>query len=154
MKIFSVVSVKVYKQFRYGYLEEIVVRRADQKLYKFKEGDFLRLHLNDIEYMLLLHVHNKLFNLDGNEIADLAVALRMFTRSLVVKKRVEDVQLGVESYQKKLNITKPQKNFPGISFKEPYTTTYDPKGEDMRYEHVALTSTAHRLTAAAVRKPT
>ncbi|GJT91359.1 hypothetical protein Tco_1080204 [Tanacetum coccineum] len=54
--------------------------------------------------------------------------VHMFTRSLVVKKRVEDVQLGVESYQKKLNITKPQKNFPGISFKEPYTTTYDPKG--------------------------
>nr|GEY32391.1 hypothetical protein [Tanacetum cinerariifolium] len=46
------------------------------------------------------------------------VVLRMFTRSLIIKKRVEDVQLGVESYQKKLNITKPQKEFPGISAKE------------------------------------
>ncbi|GJS45542.1 hypothetical protein Tco_0595663 [Tanacetum coccineum] len=78
--------------------------------------------------MLLLHVQHKLFNLDGDDIVDLAAALRMFTRSLVIKKRVEDVQLSVESYQKKLNITKPQKDFLIISSKEPYTTSYDPKG--------------------------
>ncbi|GKD41251.1 hypothetical protein Tco_1261458, partial [Tanacetum coccineum] len=128
MKILSVVSVKVDKRCGYGYLEEIVLRRADRKLYTFKEGDFLRLHLNDIEDMLLLHVQNKLFNLEGEKIVDLAVALHMFTRSLVIKKRVEDVQLGVKSYQKKLNITKPQKEFPRISYKEAYTTTYDPNG--------------------------
>ncbi|GJV52590.1 hypothetical protein Tco_1448331 [Tanacetum coccineum] len=40
-------------------------------------GDFPRLHLNDIENMLLLHVQNKLFNLEGDVIVDLAVALRM-----------------------------------------------------------------------------
>nr|GEY28407.1 hypothetical protein [Tanacetum cinerariifolium] len=44
-------------------IKEIVVRRADRKLYKFMKGDFLRLHLNDIEDMLLLVVQNKLFNL-------------------------------------------------------------------------------------------
>ncbi|GJY41441.1 hypothetical protein Tco_0428711 [Tanacetum coccineum] len=105
-----------------------LVRRADQKEYTFKEGDCLRLHLNDIEDMLLLHVQNKLFNLPFNDIVDLVIALRMFTRSLVIKKRVEDVQLGVESYHKKLNITKPQTTFDGISYKEQYTTTYDPEG--------------------------
>nr|GEV00540.1 retrovirus-related Pol polyprotein from transposon TNT 1-94 [Tanacetum cinerariifolium] len=98
MKILSMVSVKVDKQFGYGYLQEIVVRRADQKLYTFKEGDFLNLHLNDIEDMLLLHVQNKLLNLDGDDIVDLAIALHMFTRRIVIQKRVEDVQLGVESY--------------------------------------------------------
>ncbi|GKG36363.1 hypothetical protein Tco_0444041 [Tanacetum coccineum] len=51
----------------------------------------------------------------------------MFTRRIIIQKRVEDVQLGVESYQKKLNITKPQKDFPGISAKEVYTTSYEPK---------------------------
>ncbi|GKE79936.1 hypothetical protein Tco_1549936 [Tanacetum coccineum] len=56
MKIISVIRVKVDKQFGYSYLEEIVVRRADQKEYTFKEGDFPRLHLNDIEDMLLLHI--------------------------------------------------------------------------------------------------
>ncbi|GKC17757.1 hypothetical protein Tco_1014539 [Tanacetum coccineum] len=120
-KILSVVSVKVDKLHGYGYLEEIMVRRADRQLYKLKEGDFVNLHLNDIEEMHLLIVQRKLFNLEGEVIVDLAVALRMFTRSLIVKRRVKDVQLGVESYQKKLNITKPQKDFPGISAKELYT---------------------------------
>nr|GEW30421.1 hypothetical protein [Tanacetum cinerariifolium] len=48
-------------------------------------------------------------------------ALGMFTISLIIKKRVEDVQLGVESYLKKLNISRPQKDFPTIFTKEPYT---------------------------------
>ncbi|GKC93507.1 hypothetical protein Tco_1158949 [Tanacetum coccineum] len=121
LKILSVVRVKVDKQFGYGYLEEIMVRRADRQLYTFKEGDFINLHLNNIEDMLLLVVQHKLFHLDGDAIVDLAVALRMFTRRIIIQKRVEDVQLGVESYQKKLNITKPQKDFPTISAKEPYT---------------------------------
>nr|GEW78246.1 hypothetical protein [Tanacetum cinerariifolium] len=87
IKILSVDSVTIDKQFDYGYLKEIVVRRADKKLYKFKEGDFPRLHLNDIKDMLLLHFQHKLFNLEGNEIVDLTVALRMFTRSLVIRKK-------------------------------------------------------------------
>ncbi|GKF72458.1 hypothetical protein Tco_0208572 [Tanacetum coccineum] len=39
----------------------------------------------------------------------------MFTRSIVIQKRVDDVQLRVESYQKKLNITKSQTKCEGIS---------------------------------------
>ncbi|GKC81584.1 hypothetical protein Tco_1137301, partial [Tanacetum coccineum] len=73
-----VVRVTVDKQFGYGYLKEIVVRRADQKEYMFMEGDFPRLHLDDIEDMLLLHVQNKLHNLPGDNIFDLVIALRMF----------------------------------------------------------------------------
>ncbi|GJY75801.1 hypothetical protein Tco_0480917 [Tanacetum coccineum] len=89
-------SVKVNKLHGNGYLEEIVVRRANRQLYKFKEGDFVNLHLNDIEDMLLCVVQHKLFQLDISDIVDLAVALCMFTRSLIIKRRVEDVQLGVE----------------------------------------------------------
>ncbi|GKB80485.1 hypothetical protein Tco_0947380 [Tanacetum coccineum] len=58
---------------------EIVVRRANQNEYVFKEVDFPRLHLNDIEDITIL------------------------------KNRIEDVKLGMESYQVKLNITCPQK---------------------------------------------
>ncbi|GKC28512.1 hypothetical protein Tco_1035806, partial [Tanacetum coccineum] len=81
--------------------------RADNQLYKFKEGDFPDLHLNEIEDMLLLLTQNRLFNLEGNFIIDLGVALRMFTRSIILQSRVEDVQLGVKSYQWKLNFSKP-----------------------------------------------
>nr|GFB14306.1 hypothetical protein [Tanacetum cinerariifolium] len=34
----------------------------------------------------------------------------MFTRSIVIQRRVEDLQLGVESYQKRLNLTRPDIN--------------------------------------------
>ncbi|GJX96157.1 hypothetical protein Tco_0351955 [Tanacetum coccineum] len=126
--ILGVKSVSANKLHGYGHLEEIVVKRSDQQLYKFKEGDFVDLNLNDIEDMLLLAVQHKLFHLEGSDIVDFIMALRMFTRSLILKRHVEDLQLSVESYQKKLNITKPQKTFPAIKFKEPYTPSYDPLG--------------------------
>ncbi|GJS86646.1 hypothetical protein Tco_0769282 [Tanacetum coccineum] len=127
-KIMGVKSVSVQKLHGYGYLEEIVVKRTDHKFYKFKEGDFVDLHLNDIEDMLLLTVQHKLFHLIDSDIVDFIVALHMFTRSLVIKKCVEDLQLGVESYQKKLSLTPPQHTIPEIKFKEPYTPSHNPPG--------------------------
>ncbi|GKD50675.1 hypothetical protein Tco_1279651, partial [Tanacetum coccineum] len=47
--ILAVTHVEVMRKHGYGYLEAIMVRRADNVLYKFKEGDFLRLQINDIE---------------------------------------------------------------------------------------------------------
>ncbi|GKD77105.1 hypothetical protein Tco_1339726 [Tanacetum coccineum] len=85
------VTVSVKKLHGYGHLEEIVVRRADRQLYKFKEGDFVDLYLNNIEDMLLLLVQHKLFQLDGSDIVDFIEALRVFTRSLIIKRRVEDL---------------------------------------------------------------
>nr|GEV99802.1 hypothetical protein [Tanacetum cinerariifolium] len=102
-RILAVTHVSVMRKHGYRYLEEIVVRRADNVLYKFKEGDFLRLRINDIEDMLLLVVQNRLINLSGDDVTDFAIALRMFTRSLAIQKRVKDLQLGVESYQKQIN---------------------------------------------------
>ncbi|GJU99988.1 hypothetical protein Tco_1329259 [Tanacetum coccineum] len=127
-KILGVKSVSVKKLHGYGHLEEIVVKRADQQLYKFKEGDFVDLHLNNIDDMMLLVVQHKLFHLNDSDIVDFIVALRMFTRSLIIKRRVDDLQLGVESYQKKLNITAPQNSFPEIEFKELFTPSYKPSG--------------------------
>ncbi|GKB84909.1 hypothetical protein Tco_0957181 [Tanacetum coccineum] len=50
---------------------------------------------------------SKLINLNIEERLALGVSLRMFTRSIVIRRRVEDLQLGIKSYQKKLNLTKP-----------------------------------------------
>ncbi|GKA99721.1 hypothetical protein Tco_0827715 [Tanacetum coccineum] len=63
---------------------------------KILEGNFVDLHLNDIEDMLLLAVQHKLFHLNDSDIVDFIVALHMFTRSLIIKRRVKDLQLGVE----------------------------------------------------------
>ncbi|GJR96870.1 hypothetical protein Tco_0269044 [Tanacetum coccineum] len=127
-RIIVVTYVKVMKWYDYGYLEEIVVQREDQKLYKFKEGDFPRLNLRNIEHMLLLLVQNKIANLEKDVILDLNVALRMFARHVVILKRVEDLQLGVESYQKKLNITRPNTFRSNISKRTPYTAYNNPQG--------------------------
>ncbi|GKE85198.1 hypothetical protein Tco_1558940 [Tanacetum coccineum] len=48
-------------------LDFIEVRRDDQQLYTFKEGDFKRLRLQVIEDMLLLLVQQKLTNLTIDE---------------------------------------------------------------------------------------
>ncbi|GJY48659.1 hypothetical protein Tco_0438615, partial [Tanacetum coccineum] len=113
--------VEVMQKHGYGYLREIEVRRADNDLYKFKEGDFPQLCINDIEDMLILFVQNRLTNLSGDDVSDFAIALRMFTRSIVILKRVKDLQLGVKNYQKKINVTKPKTTKPGIRKRDLYT---------------------------------
>ncbi|GKA99220.1 hypothetical protein Tco_0827157, partial [Tanacetum coccineum] len=115
--------------------------RADRQLYKFKKGDFIDLHLNGIEDMLLLAIQHKLFHLTDSQIVDFIVALRMFTRSLIIKKLVEDLQLSVDSYQKKLNITLPQQNFLKIEFKELYTPSHKLPGviyEDLTKQKIVM----------------
>nr|GEV01222.1 hypothetical protein [Tanacetum cinerariifolium] len=106
--------VDVMKKHGYGYLREIEVRRADNVLYTFKEGDFLRIRLNDIEDMLILVAQNRLTNLSGDDVADFAIALKMFIRSLVIQKRVGDLQLDLESYQKVINVTRLDTDCDGI----------------------------------------
>nr|GFC07508.1 hypothetical protein [Tanacetum cinerariifolium] len=44
------------------------------------------------------------------------------------KRRVEDLQLGVESYQKRLNLTKPDTYCPDLKRREAYTAHSNPKG--------------------------
>ncbi|GJU49684.1 hypothetical protein Tco_1219239 [Tanacetum coccineum] len=78
--------------------------------------------------LAVTRVENKLTNLSGDDVSDFAIALRMFTRSMVIQKRVKDLQLGVESYQKKINVTKPETTRPGLRNKDPYTSYADPQG--------------------------
>ncbi|GKB91048.1 hypothetical protein Tco_0963320 [Tanacetum coccineum] len=103
----SVQSIKVDKQYGYEYLEEIVVTRFDKKEYKFCESNFPFLNQNDIEYLYIMKIQNKMRNINGTEEYDLVNALKMYIYRIVIYKRVKDVQIGVESYQTKLNLTKP-----------------------------------------------
>nr|GEZ49763.1 hypothetical protein [Tanacetum cinerariifolium] len=59
-RIIAVTDLKIVKWHNYKHLDWISVRRDDDKIYKFKEGDFKRLRLQDIEDMLLLLVQGKL----------------------------------------------------------------------------------------------
>nr|GEX05748.1 hypothetical protein [Tanacetum cinerariifolium] len=71
---------------------------------------------------------NQITNLLSDDVADFAIALRRFTRSLVIQRRVEDLQLGVKSYQKQINITKPDTTRPYLRKRHSYTPYKDPQG--------------------------
>nr|GEY31515.1 hypothetical protein [Tanacetum cinerariifolium] len=66
-RIITVTELKIIEWNNYKHLDWITVRRDDDKLYKFKEGDFKRLRIQDIEDMLLLLVQGKLTNLTNKD---------------------------------------------------------------------------------------
>ncbi|GJR60533.1 copia protein [Tanacetum coccineum] len=109
-------------------LDEIEVRRDDQKLYTFKEGDFLRLRLQDIEDMLLLLVQQKLTNLTIDEWYDLNVALRMYTIRIVISTASGRSLIRCQSNQKKLNLTRQDTFRSGLRRRNAYTAYSDPHG--------------------------
>nr|GEX29393.1 hypothetical protein [Tanacetum cinerariifolium] len=98
-RIIAVTDLNIVEWHSYKHLDWITVRRDDDKLYKFKEGDFKRLRIQDIEDL-----------------------------SIVIQSRVEDLQLGVESYQKKLNLTKPDSYRSDLKRKEAYNAYSNPRG--------------------------
>nr|GEX13082.1 hypothetical protein [Tanacetum cinerariifolium] len=102
--------------------------KHDDKLYKFKEGNFKRHRIQDIKDMLLHLVQGKLTNLTVKECFAFNVSLRMFTRSIVIQRHVEDLQIGFESYQKKLNLTKPATYKADLKRNEAYTAYSNPRG--------------------------
>nr|GEX58415.1 hypothetical protein [Tanacetum cinerariifolium] len=53
-RIIAVTELQIVEWHNYKHLDWITVRRDDDKLYKFKEGDFKRLRIQDIKDMLLL----------------------------------------------------------------------------------------------------
>ncbi|GJX79991.1 hypothetical protein Tco_0328140 [Tanacetum coccineum] len=95
---------------------------------KIPRSDFKRLRRKDIEDMLLLLVQGKLTNLNVDERFALNVALRMYTRRIVIQERVEDLQLAVENYQKKINLTKPNTYRTYLKKMTPYTAYRDIQG--------------------------
>nr|GFB60567.1 hypothetical protein [Tanacetum cinerariifolium] len=86
-RIIAVTELKTVEWHNYKHLDWISVRRDDDKIYKFKEGDLKRLRIQDIEDMLLLLVQGKLSNLTVGERFAFNVSLRMFTRSIVIQRR-------------------------------------------------------------------
>ncbi|GJR43582.1 hypothetical protein Tco_1311685 [Tanacetum coccineum] len=66
-RIIVVTKLDIVEWHNYKHLDWITVRRDDEKLYKFKVGDFKRLCIQDIEDMLLLIVQGKLTNLTVEE---------------------------------------------------------------------------------------
>nr|GEV55234.1 hypothetical protein [Tanacetum cinerariifolium] len=148
--IIRVTSLKIMKYFGYNHLEEIIIRRQDDQLYKFREVDLKRLRRQDIEDMLLLLVQDKLSNLNLEERYALNVALRMFTQHIVIQERVEDLQLGVKSYQKKINLTRPDTYHSDLKRMTPYTAYFNVQGiiyeDEMKRNRIMRTNELHKFS--------
>ncbi|GJX32245.1 hypothetical protein Tco_0242100 [Tanacetum coccineum] len=71
--------------------------------------------------------HGKLNHLSGSDKVNLFNAVNMWIRNSVIRKRVEDLQLGIESYQTKLNLTEPNWDTSDILYKEDYTIVSKPR---------------------------
>nr|GEU97621.1 integrase, catalytic region, zinc finger, CCHC-type, peptidase aspartic, catalytic [Tanacetum cinerariifolium] len=68
--------------------------------------------------MILLQCH--LNHLPPKDKKILTTAINQWTRHLVIRQPVEDFQLGIESYQTQLNLTKPQWDTTGFKYKHDY----------------------------------
>ncbi|GJX00046.1 hypothetical protein Tco_0183959 [Tanacetum coccineum] len=101
--------------------------RADYNEYKISKSNFKNLHPNDSEDMYLLHLQGKLNHLSGSDKVNLFNAVNLWIRNIVIKKCVEDLQLGIESYQTKLNLTEPSWDATNFLFKEDYTIVSKPR---------------------------
>ncbi|GJX59471.1 hypothetical protein Tco_0290861 [Tanacetum coccineum] len=127
-RIISVVRVMVKRKWGYGFLSLIIVKRSDKQEYIFSYAVLHRLNLNDIEDMHLLKVQDKMYHLPSDDKKDFNNALLLFIQRIMIHDSVEDLQLGMESYQRTLNLTKPKLYFEEIDEKIPYTMTGIEKG--------------------------
>ncbi|GKD04975.1 hypothetical protein Tco_1179949, partial [Tanacetum coccineum] len=132
MRILSVISVKVFEKYGYNYLREIILRRADYQEYKISEKDFKNLHPNDFEDLFLLNIQEKLNHLPKTDKISLHTAVNMWMRNLVIRNRVGDLQLGIESYQTKINLERPNWDAADYYFKEDYTIVPKPRAVSTR----------------------
>ncbi|GKA00525.1 hypothetical protein Tco_0673075, partial [Tanacetum coccineum] len=106
--ILSVVRIEVFSLYVYDYMKKIVLRRADLKEYIIAERDFKYLYPSDFEDLYLLNLQGHLNHLSPEDKKILTTAVNLWTRNLVIRQHVEDFQLGIESYQTQLNLTKPR----------------------------------------------
>ncbi|GKD70605.1 hypothetical protein Tco_1324695, partial [Tanacetum coccineum] len=96
---------------------------ANECIVSITEPDYKNLNKNDIEDMYLLIMNNKVPDYANT---GLLWSLSVFIRSSVIWERVHDFQLGIESYQQKINLTAPTITFLGIKEYDVFSIVYEP----------------------------
>nr|GEX37704.1 reverse transcriptase domain-containing protein [Tanacetum cinerariifolium] len=99
MRILSVVRIKVFSMYGYDYMKKIVLCRADLNEHVIAKRDFKYLYPSDFKDLNLLNLQGHLNHLPPKDKKILTMAVNQWTRQLVIRQRVEDFQLGIESYQ-------------------------------------------------------
>ncbi|GKA01593.1 hypothetical protein Tco_0674258 [Tanacetum coccineum] len=132
MCILSVIRIEVFPMYGYNYMKKIVLRRADLKEYVIAERDFKYMYLSDFEDLYMLNLQGHLNHLSSEDKKILTTTVNLWTRNLVIRQRVEDFQLGIESYQTQLNLTKSRWDAKGFEYKHDFTVIDSPRAVTFR----------------------
>ncbi|GJZ55431.1 hypothetical protein Tco_0610624, partial [Tanacetum coccineum] len=119
--------VQVIKTFwklghEHKFITKIVARRANGCIVSITEPDYKNLNKNDIEDMYMLIMNNKVPDYANT---GLLWSLLVFIRSSVIWERVHNFQIGIESYQQKINLTAPTITFLGIEEYDVFSIVYE-----------------------------
>ncbi|GJR02850.1 hypothetical protein Tco_0525834 [Tanacetum coccineum] len=104
--------------------DDIVARRANDCIVSITEPDYKNLNKNDIEDIYLLIMNGKVPDYADTGLLWFFISL-FKTSSSLIWERVYDFQLGIESYQQKVNLTVPTMTFPGIKDHETFFIIYE-----------------------------
>ncbi|GJS15757.1 hypothetical protein Tco_0410229 [Tanacetum coccineum] len=122
LRIVEVIRVTTKQQHGLDFMEQIIMMRENDKPICYSEADFKYLNKNYIEDVYYLCLSKK-FNYCKNKLLN---SLMTFIRICVIWERVHNFQLGIESYQIKINLTAPTLIFLGIKAYDPYSIVDKP----------------------------
>ncbi|GJY45886.1 hypothetical protein Tco_0434949 [Tanacetum coccineum] len=149
-KIIVVTSLKIMEFFCYKHWKSTCSKEQDRSAVTISRKHFKRLRRQDIEDMLLLLVQGKLTNINLDERFALNVALRIYMRHIVIQECMEDLQLAVESYKKKINLSIPDSYRLYLRKMTPYTAYHDIQGiiyqDDMDRNRLMRTDELHKFS--------
>ncbi|GKC53949.1 hypothetical protein Tco_1076694 [Tanacetum coccineum] len=122
-KIIQVIKTYWELGHEHKFITKIVARRANECIVSITEPVYKNLNNNDIEDMYLLIMNGKVPDYAET---GLLWSLSVFIRSLVIWERVHDFQLGIESYQQKVNLIAPTISFLLVEKHKMFSVIYEP----------------------------
>ncbi|GJS80148.1 hypothetical protein Tco_0730029 [Tanacetum coccineum] len=122
-KIIQVIKTYWELGHEHKFIIEIVSRRANKYIISITEPDYKNLNKNDIKDIYLLIMNGKVHDYAET---GLLWSLLVFIRISMIWERLHNFQLGIESYQQKVNLTAPTISFPGIEKHKMFSIIYEP----------------------------
>ncbi|GJT63207.1 hypothetical protein Tco_1006740 [Tanacetum coccineum] len=122
-KIIQIIKTYWELGHEHKFITEIVARRANECIVSITKPDYKNLNKNNIEDMYFLIMNGKVPDYAET---GLLWSLSVFIRSSVIWERVHDFQLGIESYQQKVNLTTPTISFTRVEKHKMFSIIYEP----------------------------
>ncbi|GKC64629.1 hypothetical protein Tco_1097227, partial [Tanacetum coccineum] len=123
LKIVQVIKTTGEFGHEHKFETKIIARRANGSIVLITEPYYKIPNKNDIKDMYLLCINRKVGDYAET---GLLWSLSVFIQSTVIWERVHDFQLGVESYQQKVNLTTPIITFSGIEKHKMFSIVFAP----------------------------